>query len=303
MIRSLAAVALLGLACSTPPPPPEAPPEAEPEVRVLELGAAPRSLLRPLPAEAGLETRELTLTMTGEQVQAGMTGLMNAPPVSLTLELERSAPEGHRVSVQVTGSPFSVSEAELVDPNVLVAMQAALDGTTGFAGTANVDTSHALLDLTLRLADADNRQVQQLAAAFAQTLSQAAVRFPAEPVGVGARWSWSSEHRNNVGVLFAQESTATLQESSPDRLRIAIESTSRGERQVLSGPPVPEGTVLDVTQAEGSSSAELTFAVGELLPTGATVEASWALQLVSDRAGVADAVSLLQNMSLSLASR
>jgi len=272
---------------------------AEPEVRVLEAGAEPRTLLRPLPEVAGLEKRELSLTITGQQLQGQMNGQTAAPPILLELELERGAPEGHEVRVEFRGGPFALGDTELIDPKVVLAMQAALDGTAGFAGSFRTDRSQALLDFQFEQPDADNPQAQQLAASYAQTLAQLAVRFPAEPVGVGARWSWTSEHLLTLGARIEQRVTATL-EPSAQGLRIIMESSFDAERQRLAGPPLPDGASLDVTSITGTGSASLAFIAGELLPVSATAQGHWDVRLISDRGGAADEVILIQDMKLTL---
>ncbi len=268
-------------------------------MRILQAGEQARTLLRPLPQVPGHERRKLSLTITGQQLQGGMNGHTAAPPILLELGLERGAPSGDELRVDFRGDPFVLGDTELIDPKVVLAMRAALDGTTGFAGSFRTDRSHALLDFRFEQPDSGNAQAQQLAASYAQTLAQLAVRFPDEPVGVGARWSWTSEHVLTLGARIEQRNTATL-EPSARGLLVTVESTFHAERQRLMGPPLPEGVSLDVTSIAGTGSASVTFAEGELLPVEATAQGHWDVRLISDRAGTADEVTLIQDMKLTL---
>lgn len=302
-MRSLVlGLAILSLACAEPPRDEPAAPAAGSELTLLERGAEPRTVLRSLPPEPGEERRHLQLIATAEQQQGGLTGITRPPPLLLDLGLQRGRAQDGGLSVDFTGSPFTLGEDDLVEPQVLITMQAALDGTGGFSGRARIDRSHALEDFTFEHPDADNVQAQQLAAFFGQTLAQAAIRFPDQAVGKGASWSWTSDHRCSVGALVQQENVATLLEVS-DRLVLEMTSTFRAERQVLKGPPLPEGFTLDVTALTGRGRARLVFGEGELLPAEAEASGQWDLRMIGEMNGIADTLHLLQDMRLSLTSR
>ena len=68
----------------------------------------------------------------------------------------------------------------------------------------------------------------------------------------------------------------------------------------MTGPPLPEGRSLDITSLTGEGSAELLFEPGEILPVEATATGHWDLRLISDQAGGAEEVTLVQDMSLTL---
>jgi hypothetical protein len=269
------------------------------DVRLLEPGAEPRSVLRELPETPGAERRAASLILSGEQRQGQFIGKTATPPVLLELELERSASWDDRMTLTYAGSPFTLGADPLAEPQAALAMMSALDGTSGFSGSARIDRSLGLADFSFKHPDSGNVQAQQLVAAYAQTLAQLAVRFPHEPIGPGARWTWTSRHRTTLGAEVIQDNSATL-ESSGERVRVRMESSFRADRQRISGAPLPETVSFDVTSVSGAGSARVSFEAGELLPIEADATAHWELLMIADHDRGADEVTMTQDMSLEL---
>ena len=276
-----------------------APKPRAPEVELLEPGAEPRRVLRDLPPVAGRESRELVLDLRGTQSSQGVTGQILAPPITLAVELERGS--GTPLPWTASTGPFGLAEDGLADPGTVIAMQAALDGTQGLELEGTVDRSQALTVTASRHPDAENRQHSQLTAAFRQALELARVRFPDEPVGVGARWRWSDEERLTVGATLKRELVATLEELGEDgSCRLRVETSSSGERQPLGAAMLPEGWSAELTIASGSGTATLAFSPDELLPVELETDGRWEAQLLMSGPSGTTEQALTQHLSAHL---
>ena len=270
-------------------------------LRLLDPGDEPRRALRAPPRGEGLESRRLELLVRGTQREGGAFGEVLAPPVGLDLQVRRSeAADG--LLLEATTGPFELMPDELTPPATLLAMQAALEGSAGLRLEARLsDPSHALEGIAVVHEDAEVPQVQQLAAALAQVLALARVLFPTEPVGVGARWAWTSSHRNTLGAIFEMETTARLLEADgPGSLRLRLDSRLRGPRQRLTGPPLPPGSSLDVTSHFGEGWATLVFEAEQLLPTELHAEGRWELVLILDQADRSTQHEMVQDLRVTM---
>lgn len=251
-----------------------------PSVELLEAGAKPRRVLSARPAEPGTETRRVELKIGGTTTEGGMRAEVLAPPIGLDLRVAHGS--GAPAPFTATTDAFELLPDGLADPETVLAMQAALDGTGGLVLEGVIAPDGEVRVERLEHPDAANAQHQQLAAALAQVLSLARLRLPAEPVGAGARWRWSAEHRTTLGARMEQELVATLLSLEADgTATLRVESTARGPRQVLEDSPAPEDWTLEVTQATASGSAVLRLEPGRLLPARLEAEGQWELLVLA----------------------
>lgn len=264
LAATLLALGLSLAACSSPAPTTAAAPSSTPaaaavdvpavSVTVSEAGAEPRAVLALAP---GGEPQRVTLTTAAGIVQriGGQEPVdLSSPEVSLPLTATTTAGEPtDRVAV-VLGTPTS--------PDAILA-----DALVPEAGsTADLEVAPSAAVTALAITPAPDA-LDTARSAVEQALRQAvqlAVALPADPVGVGARWT-VSQQLDSLGLPLRQDVTATLTARDGDRVTLALALAQTPLANLWTVPG--GGGTFSVDSYPMQGTGEVTLDLGAPLPT------------------------------------
>lgn len=205
MVRARALLcSLLFVGCTakeepTPPPRPidetiEIAARGAPSTEVSEPGAEPRRALKLHPALGTDETFEMSMGMRMGIRQGGGA----APSVAIPTTVTRMRSKVN----EVDGSVFSVAQnVESVDlvpqpdtpPAVTTQMHAAIDPLVHYRATVRMDERGAVLGGTVVVPGDLPAMVKPQMQQLAQNMGQMAAPLPPDAIGVGARWTATTE--------------------------------------------------------------------------------------------------------------
>lgn len=233
--------------------------------KLLEAGAEPRTALRLRFTPGQTATVALTLDLDVDQESSGHRQRLNDPPVTeaVRFTVERADADGATVSFAFTDVSFDRTGSGLTDAEALT-LTAELRDLIGLGGSGHVDArgtfSGFRYDLPKGLDPAVAGTLRQAADQF-QAL---AVPFPAEPVGVGARWEVATT-ADLGGIETTATTTYEVTAIEGDVVTYRATSTQGAEPQAVHLATLPAGAkarlVSATTTATTTGTLDLTSVV------------------------------------------
>ncbi len=256
------------------PTPPELPQGAEPIVRLVDAGAAPRSLMRlrvPLGArqKAAMVMR---MSMSMSLPTGDMSPMTALPPSKMVVETEvTEVTADGNIRYEFKLAAVEVLEPPGVDPSLAANLRASLQGLVGMKGVFVLTERGFMRSGDLELPASAPPLAQRLMTGMKTSLSQMVSPLPEEPVGAGAKWTVSATITQN-GMTLAQ--TTKVQLLSRDAERAATRGTvvQTAAPQRLDLPGLPPGTTVDLVSLESTGEGEQRLELTKVMPVHAAVK-------------------------------
>ncbi|HWB79835.1 MAG TPA: hypothetical protein VG755_32950 [Nannocystaceae bacterium] len=281
MVRAHALLcSILFAACTAkeqaPPPRPidetiEIAPRGTPDTKVLEPGAEPRRVLKLHPAVGTDETFEMRMGMRMGIRQGG--GQLPSVAIPTTVTRMRSKVQ------EVEGSVFSVAQTvegvELIPqadtpPQVTTQMRAAIDPLVHYRATVRMDERGAVLGGTVVVPGDLPAMVKPQMEQLAQNMGQIAVPLPPDAIGVGARWTATTD-LDQSGMKLRQSGEYVLLALEGEHATIDATIT-----QTLLEPEIQVpgmfGTTAKVGDFRSSGTSKLELDLDHLAPTNVAMQ-------------------------------
>lgn len=226
---------------------------------LVDAGAEPRTVVTATPSEAEQTATLVAESTISQQIDAAEAQDFSTPPLTLPMTAtSRSAAGSDGLQVDMTLGAATTSDATL---------QASLGPTAGSSAGFATTPSGAVTALTIDPSP-DARDIAR--SAVEQALSQAvyrAVPFPAEPIGVGARWTVTQEVVSGISLL--QTTTATLTSVDDGVATVDVAVTQSPEEPIWQLPD-EQGT-LNIESFVMTGQGQLRIDPSKPLPLGGTV--------------------------------
>ncbi|MBA3820618.1 MAG: hypothetical protein H0X17_17130 [Deltaproteobacteria bacterium] len=278
-MKIVAIAAVLALGCKSEPKPEPPPPPPKPVVDGVDLvstGSPPRREVRYRLAKDARAELELGLDVDLTTVE----GVAQLPTLAMSLELLTTQLEpdgGGRIRSRVTAAS-AVDRPGASAALALMNAQAAL--LVGLEATAQVSP---LGELAASKIDATGRDlspaVHEQAKTLLQSLEQLAMPLPAEPIGVGAVWTYRKTIQLNQLTMVAT-TRVEVTGLADDQLGFASTTQLTGEPQTIT----LEQTTAQVTSLGGTGSGRGSIDLAHVTMTGEQrAELGFEMMLGSDR--------------------
>lgn len=245
--------------------------EAPPLVTVLEPGSEPRQELR-WAVKPGFE-QTLTARL-GVAVDAVIVLIRSNMPMvesdyTLTIQAKKIRKDGSvQVGFKVTGvhvvprggQPSTQTEAQKL----------AMQERARVVGSYTLSPHGAISDFEMSKASDGTAAAPGLVDILRWSLGQMTPALPAEPVGVGAKWSTHGSILQG-GILVNQLRTFELVKLDGNRVELAVELRQSASPQPYTNPMT--GAKFELESLHGIASGALGWDLGELAPRTATIHA------------------------------
>lgn len=234
--------------------------------QLLDAGVEPRTALRLQMVEGATTTISLRLDLDVSQTSSGQTQALDNPPVVETVRftVESVDDDGADVSFAFTAADIDRTGTLLSEADFLT-ITAEVRKLIGVGGTARLSSRGAFTRFAYDLPD-------ELDPTVAATLDQAqdqfttlAVPLPAEPVGVGARWTVDTSARLS-GIAVDQTTTFEITAMDGSAITYTSATTQTAEPQAVDLATLPAGTTARLTSSKVTGTTtgtlDLTAPVG-----------------------------------------
>jgi hypothetical protein len=277
-------------------------------VSLISAGSSPRSALRLALTEGDVVRREMETTQHVEQsIDGQSTNAVNAPPIVMTLEttVDTVAPDGV-AELSFAYTDVTITDDGSLDAAELAQLDAVLAPLESVRGTQSITARNQLLDAEIEGLEGFDATLAQTMSQLSDQAGSTAVPFPAEKVGVGARWQGVTALRVN-GIDVRQTYEYELREREGDSVVIGVSYVQSAPPQRAELPGTPKGTVVRVTRFRVTGSGEATVDLTEPLPTASDIEASgqqrFSIRAAGDRGELSQDLELHVTLQVPLLDR
>ena len=241
-----------------------------PTVEVLSAGKAPREPLRLVPPAGATQRSTMTVDFAIQQSGVSSTSV-NPPPVRATVEttLQGTTADGN-LQVAFSYPSFDVLRGGDASASQRRRIKQAFTGLAGLSGQLTLTPQGVLVDSSLNVPPDLDPSVSSLVTQLGDQLRTLSIPFPADAVGVGARWRATTELSLN-GIQAQQVYEYTLRKRTGSKLVIGVTGTQTAGRQTVELPNVASGARLEVQKFKTTFSGENTVELTNLLPTAGQV--------------------------------
>jgi len=237
------------------PPPPNAP-----AVHVLDLGTAPRTLLRY--RLKGPATEEMTLMMTTAMTTT-ITGVPSAgeitAPTTRMLMSMASAPAGKgELSANARITDADTVDTPGVPPFLRDQVRTELRKVVGMSIDSRLTTRGAVIKVDTTLPPDAPASTRGMIEGLQSSFGRSGV-LPAEPVGVGAHWEIDTVLKQN-GIEVRDHTSYRVRELAGTRVALDVEIVLNADAQEIKLPTGGGSMQLDSMRGNGSGTVELDLA-------------------------------------------
>jgi len=271
-----------------------------PQLKLLDAGAEPRTVLRLHPKVGDKQTLGITMKMAMDmKVGDTQNPAMKLPPTMITMDVTVKAvsAEGD-ITYDMVLSDAAVGDEPGVMPQVADAMKSSLARLKGMshAGTTSSRGFNKGIDIKMPPgADAQTRQaLDQMKEAF----STASAPLPAEAVGAGAKWEVKTTVKSQ-GLAINQTTTYQLASIEGEKLTVNSSLVQTASNQKIQNPAMP-ALKLDLTKLAGTGTGSMTLDLPQLLPVEATVESHTDISMGMNTGGQKQNMTMKMDMNIRL---
>lgn len=223
--------------------------ERGPRITLLEAGEEPRRELRYTFTEGDQFVAEFVQTM-GMASDNGMMPEMSFPPIRQTLEITVTDVDEETARYEAVWGEVKIDEDPEAMPGMLDMIRDEMEGMEGMRGWYRVDNRGRVLESGMDLPPDVSPMIAGMMEQMEESLSDLSAMFPAEAIGVGARWAVESTS-DMMNIAMSQRAVLVLESLENDEARISM--TVDGI--IGKGPPrgdAAEGG-FDVERMEGAA--------------------------------------------------
>lgn len=272
----------LALACtakSEPTPEPSKPADEvievatrqAPKVAVIDAGTEPRRTLVLHPAAGSTERLELRTDMRISMDQgAGASPMMTMPTAVTRMASTIEQVDGGFFSVAQGVESVEVLAAPGIDAKVVAQMRASMDPLVGYKAVLRMDERGVVRGGTVTIPGDAQPLVKTTMLQLSENLGQLSVPLPAEPVGVGARWT-SESHVEQGGMKLRQDAAYTLAALEGEHVVIEASLVQSLEDPTIT-PPGMFGATAHVGEFASSGKGRLELDLDHLTPSAVTLD-------------------------------
>lgn len=248
-------------------------------VEVLENGAEPRAPLRFEFAE-GTPFRVEMVMKIGIEIEVDGEALPSTPLPATRVVM---AGKIDRVEAETAEYSFRYEDVTVepdagVDPQVARAMEGAFAAVDGVSGTAAVTTRGATTRASVDTSKISDATAKSTLDSLTSQMSSLTVPFPAEAVGIGARWRGIRAATLN-GVETRATTTYRLVEREGNRFRVELEQDVTASSGEVNVAEMPAGTSAEIVSYDVANNGVVAGSLDAVMPTSSELRGGGDIQM------------------------
>lgn len=244
-----------------------------PQIKLLNAGAEPRTVLRLHPQVGDKQTLALVMKIGMSIEMPGQPAPQNMklPPLKLDLGLEiKEVAENGDIVYSANYSELSVVEDASATPEITQVIKAALGDLSSVAAVGTNTHRGISKGLAAHLPAGTNPQMRQMLDQMNDSLGTVSSPLPEEAVGIGAKWETKMPIKSQ-GMTIEQTVVSELVSLEDNRATLKVSLSQRAANQKISNPAMP-GLKFDLTKMTGTGQGEITVDLKQLLPAQAVMD-------------------------------
>jgi hypothetical protein len=246
-------------------------PAAKSPVTLLDAGSEPRTVLRLHPTAGDQQTMTMTMKIGMDMGVAGKAvPAMDLPAMVMSMDVTvKDISANGDITYTLVFNDATIS-ADTNTPSIMAtAMKAGLASIKGMSGTGTMSDHGIVKHVDMRLPANANAQLRQTIGQMKDSFSSSSTPLPAEAVGPGARWEYTSQMKSQ-GMTIDQTISSELVSVQGDQITLRTTITQNAANQKISNPAAP-GLKMDLTKMTGNGNGTTSLDLGKLMSSSATL--------------------------------
>ena len=248
-------------------------PAGPPVVSLLDAGAGPGRTLRLQTQVGAAQTLRLSIRMTVQQT-LNQTPIPNRPQPSMNFTLDTvvtSVNANGDISYDFEITNVDVSNEPGVPPALADSIQRLLEPAVGVRGSGVTSDRGFSKQVRIPVPPGTSPILERQLIAIEEWLAQMTTPFPADPVGVGAKWQVRSTVTAE-GITIKQTAVFTLVAVGPDRIEFQATIAQDADPQPVVAPGIPAGMSVSFSSYKSQGGGRRLIEVHRLFPLDATID-------------------------------
>jgi hypothetical protein len=268
------------------------------QIRLLEPGAEPRTVLRLHPKPGDKQTLDLTLKMAMETKVGEMeTPAMKLPVIKMSLEATvKSVADNGDITYEMVMGDLGVVEEPGAAPMVAEAIKTAFSGVKGMSGSGTISSRGFSKGFEFKEPSDSNPQARQIVDQMKGAFNELSVVLPEEAVGIGAKWEVKLPLKTQ-GMSIDQTASYEVVSLEGENFKTKSTIVQQAANQKIQNPAMP-GIKLDLTKMTGKGTSERTFDLAKLLPTAGTGKVHTDTAMAMNMGGQKQAMTMKMDMDV-----
>lgn len=253
-----------------------------PQVILEEAGQSPLRTLRLRPTKGSQQRHELTMAMTmGSEANGQKSPEMKIPTVKYTMDssITDVASNGD-VAFTVEYVAAKIVEDQQASPDMIAGMEQMMASIVGLQFKSTVDQRGFSKGVTIELPDGMDPGVAAQIDQLSKSVEQLTSPFPAEAVGVGAKWKLVTPI-DSGGMKFIQTARYTVVEMTEDTVTATLEISQDADEQDMDLSD-SDGMKVRLISLDCRGRGRMTLHLAAIFSNEASVKADVTVKMIVD---------------------
>lgn len=238
---------------------------AEPTIKLLEAGSGDKVELRVAPKEGAKESFEMLMDMNMAMDMGGMGKIPQKLP-QMKMVMNATVTD---VSSDGIHYDFELAEATVdkeADPMMVSTIQTELDKMVGTKGQVVVSDRGVTQSAKINAPEGTSKEELAQFDNMQKSMNHASAPFPKEAVGVGAKWTVTTDIKEN-GIMMTQVVTYTLEKLEGRTVTLSTALVQNAENQPVAAESLPPGSQATLSSLESTGTGSSVIHLDHLFPT------------------------------------
>ncbi len=237
----------------------------EPTIKLLDAGSGDKIELRVGPKKGAKESFEMLMDMDMAMDMGGMGKIPQKLP-QMKMVMNATVTD---VTSDGIHYDFELAEATVdkeADPMMVSTIQTELDKMVGTKGKVVVSTRGVTQSAKIEAPEGTSTEELAQFDNMQKSMNHASAPFPEEAVGVGAKWTVSSDLKEN-GIQMTQVVTYTLEKIEGRTVTLSTALVQNAENQPVAADSLPPGSEATLKSIESTGTGSSVIDLDHLFPT------------------------------------
>lgn len=276
-------------------------PSLQPQYSLLDAGVEPRQPLRFAPQPNQMQTTTMTLqSNVAMEVGGQVLPSMDAPASTMTFESSiTQVDDNGDIHYQMYCTGVEVADSPNAPPQVRELLDAQLKNLVGAGGTFVMDSQGNVKESDFKLPENADAMMQQIFEQISQSFEQLSTPFPAEAVGLGAKWQMA-QTLNVSGMQMTQNTLYELVSLQQNVATLKITIEQQAPSQQIAPPGLPPGAKVTLNSMASQGQGQVTIRLDRLMPESGTMSLQSATDLKIFQEGMPEEMPMTSTMTMQM---
>lgn len=241
--------------------------KAKPQVHIEDAGSGTKKSLRYRYQVGDIAIARMDMKMGLKmQIGSGPENAVEMPTIGMKLKINaQEVLSNGNLKYEFAFDAIDIGNDVALPESAIDQLHRAFQGLVGIKGQAEVTSRGVTQKAEIKAPDNAHPQVMQMIDNMQQQIHQFSVPLPEEPVGVGARWTVTTQFETG-GIFITNIYHYTLEQMENDVITMKVSLEQQAEPQNIKNPALPPGTTVKLTKLQSSGSGHVVMNLAQLLP-------------------------------------